>query len=230
VAQSGIVLIIQFTLLGMTVVFAFGLWITCKRKFLLLKLYTIVLAAFVGVQIFAVIMLAMGSAETEDIANTVFEQARPLPRTRCSFRRRCALQLPRAPLPPLRWPRNGAARARCGSRRKHGRATGAAHRHPWPPTATHRHPSPPKPTHRHPSPPKPTRARGRPPERVRLACAGRRVNCRPNCPPPLLLSATLSASCTGRAGSRQGGRSAPASIEARSRTVASASTVLSLCT
>ena len=77
VAQSGIVLIIQFTLLGMTVVFAFGLWITCKRKFLLLKLYTIVLAAFVGVQIFAVIMLAMGSAETEDIANTVFEQARP---------------------------------------------------------------------------------------------------------------------------------------------------------
>ena len=77
VAQSGIVLIIQFTLLGMTVVFAFGLWITCKRKFLLLKLYTIVLAAFVGVQIFAVIMLAMGSAETEDIANTVFEQVPP---------------------------------------------------------------------------------------------------------------------------------------------------------
>ena len=36
VAQSGIVLIIQFTLLGMTVVFAFGLWITCKRKLLLL--------------------------------------------------------------------------------------------------------------------------------------------------------------------------------------------------
>ena len=61
-------------------VFAFGLWITCKRKFLLLKLYTIVLAAFVGVQIFAVIMLAMGSAETEDIANTVFEQVPPAPR------------------------------------------------------------------------------------------------------------------------------------------------------
>ena len=87
VAQSGIVLIIQFTLLGMTVVFAFGLWITCKRKFLLLKLYTIVLAAFVGVQIFAVIMLAMGSAETEDIANTVFEQVRPSP---ARARRPCA--------------------------------------------------------------------------------------------------------------------------------------------
>ena len=98
VAQSGIVLIIQFTLLGMTVVFAFGLWITCKRKFLLLKLYTIILAAFVGVQIFAVIMLAMGSAETEDIANTVFEQARPCP---ARARRPCAADPDTAPAAQL---------------------------------------------------------------------------------------------------------------------------------
>lgn len=58
---DGIVLVIQLTLLALTFVFAFGLWITCKRKFILLKIYTIVLSAFVVVQVIALVALATGS-------------------------------------------------------------------------------------------------------------------------------------------------------------------------
>ena len=58
---SGIVLVIQLTLLALTIIFAFGLWITCKRKFILLKIYTVVLSAFVVVQIIALVALATGS-------------------------------------------------------------------------------------------------------------------------------------------------------------------------
>ena len=65
-SDSDVVVVIFLTLLGMTVVFGFGLWITCKRKFLLLKLYTVVLAAFVLVQIVAVIALATGSGNSDE--------------------------------------------------------------------------------------------------------------------------------------------------------------------
>jgi hypothetical protein len=60
-SPEGIVVIIQLTLVALTFVFGFGLWITCKRKFILLKVYTVVLAAFVVVQIIALVALATGS-------------------------------------------------------------------------------------------------------------------------------------------------------------------------
>ncbi len=60
-SPEGIVVVIQLTLLALTFVFGFGLWITCKRKFVLLKIYTVVLAAFVVVQIIALVALATGS-------------------------------------------------------------------------------------------------------------------------------------------------------------------------
>jgi hypothetical protein len=70
VDPPAIVLIIQLTLLAMTVVFGFGLWITCKRKFILLKIYTLVLAAFVVVQIIALAALATGSGNSDECART----------------------------------------------------------------------------------------------------------------------------------------------------------------
>eukprot|EP01043_Picozoa_sp_COSAG02_P059952 COSAG02_NODE_7738_length_2868_cov_2.198989_1_plen_232_part_00 len=60
-SPEGIVVVIQLTLVALTFVFGFGLWITCKRKFILLKIYTVVLAAFVVVQIIALVALATGS-------------------------------------------------------------------------------------------------------------------------------------------------------------------------
>ena len=73
VNHSGTVVVIFLTLLGMTVVFGFGLWITCKRKFLLLKLYTIILAAFVAIQIVAVIMLATGSGNSDECVRRILD-------------------------------------------------------------------------------------------------------------------------------------------------------------
>jgi hypothetical protein len=64
--QSDIVVTIFLTLLGMTVVFGFGLWITCKRKFLLLKLYAIILLVFVAIQVIAVVLLATGSSNSDE--------------------------------------------------------------------------------------------------------------------------------------------------------------------
>jgi hypothetical protein len=61
--SSTSVLVIQLTLVGMVFVFAGGLYITVKRKFLLLKVYSIVLAAFVVLQVLSVVDLASGGAK-----------------------------------------------------------------------------------------------------------------------------------------------------------------------
>jgi CDP-diglyceride synthetase len=45
------VLVIQLSLVGLTILFAFGLWVTIKRKFLLLKLFSIVLGIFIAAQV-----------------------------------------------------------------------------------------------------------------------------------------------------------------------------------
>ena len=96
--QSDIVVVIFLTLLGMTAVFGFGLWITCKRKFLLLKLYTVVLAAFVLVQIVAVIALATGSGNSDECVFCLHARADsppPPPRLSPARSRRSVADRPR---------------------------------------------------------------------------------------------------------------------------------------
>ena len=67
--QSGTVVIMQSTLVALTLVFAFGLWITCKRKFFLLKIYSLVLLAFVVVQVIALVALVAGAGNTDECAS-----------------------------------------------------------------------------------------------------------------------------------------------------------------
>ena len=102
VDPPAIVLIIQLTLLAMTVVFGFGLWITCKRKFILLKIYTLVLAAFVVVQIIALAALATGSGNSDECdalahASALSARAPPLPRadSPAAVRAQCGQRCPR---------------------------------------------------------------------------------------------------------------------------------------
>jgi len=54
------VLAIQLSLVGLTVLFAFGLWVTFKRKFLLLKLFSIVLSIFIAAQVVSASLLFSG--------------------------------------------------------------------------------------------------------------------------------------------------------------------------
>ena len=49
--MKGAIGIIQYSLIGAALVFLFGIFITLKRKFILLKLYTLILAVFVVAQI-----------------------------------------------------------------------------------------------------------------------------------------------------------------------------------
>ena len=69
---SGIVIVVQLTLVALTFVFGFGLWITCKRKFILLKLYTVVLFAFVVLQMIALVAVAIGAGNSEEYAHPHF--------------------------------------------------------------------------------------------------------------------------------------------------------------
>lgn len=60
--HSRTVLAIQFTLVGLTITFGFGLYITLQKKFVLLKLYAVVLAALTAAQALAVASLvSMGA-------------------------------------------------------------------------------------------------------------------------------------------------------------------------
>lgn len=57
------ILAIQFSLLGLTILFIFGLWVTVKRKFVLLKCFSILLAIFIAAQVAAAALLLAGQGK-----------------------------------------------------------------------------------------------------------------------------------------------------------------------
>ena len=112
--MEGVLMIIQLALIGICLVFLFGLWITWKSKYTLLKIYTLLLAAFVVAQVLAVGYDATGGAEadtvldplTESLCNTKADANTKLASLRDDIPW-CAPTTPRdiqtCPPVPLRW-------------------------------------------------------------------------------------------------------------------------------
>ena len=69
---TGVIQIIQLSLIGLCFVFLFGVIITVKRKFFLLKLYTVILGVFVIAQIGAVSMFFIDPDLSDQFAGPVY--------------------------------------------------------------------------------------------------------------------------------------------------------------